>query len=77
MRRKYGLTVEEYNELIAKGCTVCGPKARGVIVMDHCHATNSVRAPLCNNCNRALGYAADDPEILRNLADYLERHATA
>jgi hypothetical protein len=30
---------------------------------------------LCSSCNRMLGIAKDDPEILRSAADYLELHA--
>lgn len=76
IKRRYGLTVEEYDRLVAGGCSVCG-EAQKRIVMDHCHATDSVRAPLCDGCNVALGAAYDSPEILRKLADYLERHSAA
>jgi len=46
---------------------------------DHacCPAVNScgacVRGLLCSLCNSALGMARDSPELLRRLADYLER----
>lgn len=76
-KRRYGMSRAEYEALIAKGCAVCGTKARGRIVLDHCHASGNVREPLCNGCNVALGSAADDPAILRSLAEYLERHASA
>ena len=72
---RYGITRSEYERLIAQGCSVCGPDARGRIVLDHCHVTNAVRAPLCDGCNIALGAAQDDPARLRSLADYLEQHA--
>jgi len=76
IRRRYGLSLEEYEALMKRGCAVCGNKARGRIVLDHCHATDSVREPLCDGCNKALGCADDDPKILRDLAVYLERHNT-
>lgn len=76
-RKRYGMSRAEYEALIANGCAVCGTKARGRIVLDHCHASGNVREPLCNGCNVALGSAADDPAILRSLAEYLERHASA
>ena len=77
IKRRYGLTVTEYEALIASGCSVCGSSAEGRIVLDHCHATNSVRAPLCDGCNRTLGAVQDDAERLRKLADYLDRHASS
>lgn len=32
-----------------------------------------IRGLLCINCNFAIGQCDDSPEILRNLANYLER----
>ena len=43
------------------------------LVIDHDHNTGEVRGLLCNGCNIALGQCRDDPEVLRALADYLER----
>jgi hypothetical protein len=74
VKKRYGMSLDEYDRLIANGCTVCG-EVKKRIVMDHCHATDAVRAPLCNGCNVALGAAGDDPVRLRALADYVERHA--
>lgn len=42
--------------------------------MDHCHATNSLRAPLCDACNIALGGVQDSVETLEALIAYLKRH---
>lgn len=48
--------------------------------IDHCHKTQytgpirgSVRGLLCRKCNSSLGFARDEPEIMRGLADYVER----
>jgi hypothetical protein len=54
-------------------CEVCG--AAGRINFDHDHYTGDFRGWLCHGCNVALGYAKDDPLILRALADYLERQS--
>jgi hypothetical protein len=43
------------------------------IVLDHCHDTGGFRGWLCDPCNVVLGMVKDRPEILRDLADYLER----
>ncbi len=80
LRRWYGLTPGQYDRMFAEqsgACAVClspfaGQKKRPHV--DHCHRTGKVRALLCSNCNTALGYARDRPDILRTLADYIEHH---
>lgn len=60
-----------------KCCEVCGrPSADGRgLHFDHSHVSGTFRGWLCDNCNRILGMAADHPDILRALADYLECNA--
>jgi hypothetical protein len=72
IKRRYGLTVDEYDALVAQGCSICGSSEQ--IYMDHDHATNAVRAPLCSCCNSGLGMFRDSPELLRHAAVYLESH---
>lgn len=74
VKRKYGLTLEEYDGIIARGCAICrgkGPR----MALDHCHTSGKVRDALCTNCNAGLGQFKDDPARLRAAAKYLERHA--
>lgn len=78
LRRKYGLTAERFDEMLAAqggGCAVCSttePGGRwGLFHVDHDHETGEVRALLCHRCNVGLGYFGDDPELLRLAADYL------
>ena len=75
--RRYGLTTDEARSLLdAKPsvCDVCGgPGTTRGITYDHDHATGGHRGWLCTGCNAALGHAHDSPEVLRKLADYLER----
>lgn len=78
---KYGLTVAEWEAMLeAQGgvCAICGEpetaKNRTVLAVDHDHATGRARGLLCHRCNRLLGHAGDDPEILRRAADYLTAH---
>lgn len=84
LERFYGLTVDEYNELLRRqrgGCAICGmdnTNASGTrrqfeLSVDHCHDTGRVRGLLCNRCNRALGLFGDDPAILRKAIAYLLR----
>lgn len=53
-------------------CATCGTAAD--LFVDHCHATDKIRGALCRSCNLALGMVKDQPELLRTLAAYLERH---
>lgn len=72
IKSDFGITLEEYDELVANPCGLCG--ATENIVLDHCHETNTVRGPLCQTCNKALGMLGDDPTRLRAAADYIEKH---
>ena len=75
LKRKYGITLEDYEEMVEAQlgvCAICaGPplnKGRGDVAMfdvDHNHDTGEVRALLCAMCNRGLGQFVDDPELLR------------
>ena len=78
LRYRYGLTMDEYNHRRwAQGsrCAICRKKTEERLCVDHNHTTNALRDLICTNCNHALGKAQEDPEILRAMADYLERHA--
>ena len=74
-----GLRSEEYDELlnIQNGvCAGCGAtEFNGKsyhLAVDHDHETGTIRGLLCLKCNRILGLAQDNPDLLRKLADYLE-----
>ena len=57
LRRKYGITVEQYDQMMAEQenrCAMCHQEAKQLVV-DHCHRTGEVRALLCGPCNRRLG----------------------
>ena len=43
------------------------------IVFDHCHSSGSFRGWICDRCNRVLGIVKDSPELLKELALYLEK----
>jgi hypothetical protein len=76
--RKYGLTQDAFDQILAEQggrCRICGtddPGGKGWCI-DHCHQSEQVRALMCSGCNMALGYAREDPEILRALADFAEK----
>jgi hypothetical protein len=80
--RRYGLTVESYQELEDRqgnACAICrkpgGTAGHERLYVDHCHETGNVRGLLCMNCNSAVGHFRDDAALLRSAADYLDRYA--
>lgn len=79
--KKYGLTNEVFEALLAEQLNACAICEREFIntpysspYVDHCHATNRVRGLLCNSCNRALGWFKDNPALLRSAIRYLIAH---
>jgi hypothetical protein len=71
--KRYGLTDEEYRQLVArqKGrCAICGRKE---LCIDHNHNTGKVRGLLCGRCNAALGLLDDSLEFVLKLGLYLIR----
>lgn len=76
--RRYGITQEQYDKLLADqgnrcpGCATDDPGVKGWSI-DHSHASGRVRALLCMRCNTMLGLADEDPTMLRRLADFAER----
>lgn len=82
LKKKYGLTLEAWNNmLIAQNscCAICKTHTDNCLhqqlSVDHDHTTGKVRALLCEQCNTALGKFKDSPELLREAADYVERHS--
>jgi hypothetical protein len=80
--RRYGLTQEEYDRLLASQggrCAGCGTDQPGRKnwCIDHCHKSGQVRALLCYRCNLALGMVDENPATLRALADLAEQFQTA
>ena len=79
LRRKYGITPEQYDEMLAAqggGCAICGRPPRPDISLhvDHDHATGAVRGLICFQHNNALGDFDDDPTLLAKAVAYLHAH---
>jgi len=78
---KFGMTVEDYDRLLAEQggvCAICGglPSRTKHLHVDHCHETNRLRGLLCDACNLGLGKFKDSPETLERAAAYLRRYTT-
>lgn len=75
---KYKVPHEIIVALHNKGCCqICGNNDESAFAIDHCHLTGKVRDLLCRNCNLALGYVNDNPEILIKMVEYLRFHKEA
>ena len=79
LKRKYNLTIEEYNELFVNQCgkcAICGKhqtKLKMSLAVDHCHETGKIRGLLCSNCNRGIGLLNNDIENLKCAIIYLNK----
>jgi hypothetical protein len=80
LKRTYGITVEQYDALVAAQdghCAICDgtdPGSKGVWYVDHCHKSNAVRGLLCSPCNTGLGHFRDDTHLLARAIEYLTSH---
>lgn len=72
-KHRYGLTLEQVNELLAEGCAVCGTHKN--LHVDHDHETGKVRGCLCVNHNTALGMVHDSIDELLAMIQYLRERA--
>ena len=85
--KKYGITLEEYNQMSAAQNNVCDickePETRrhqnGTLcrlAVDHDHFTGKVRGLLCWRCNSAMGSFEERNVPILNIEEYLEKHRT-
>jgi hypothetical protein len=77
LKRLYGITVEQYNEILTQQngvCKICEnpPTEQFSLSTDHCHETNKIRGLLCNSCNNGLGRFKDDISLMERAIKYLK-----
>lgn len=82
LKNTYGITEQDLHIKYSKQngrCSICNSpidlsihKKRSACV-DHNHITGEVRDLLCSHCNKGLGMFLDNPELLRNAANYLDK----
>lgn len=77
----FRLRETDYRKMLRRQRSRCAACKRKIALqVDHDHACcpgkkscgKCVRGLLCNRCNSTLGWAGDDPSVLRACADYIE-----
>lgn len=82
LKRAYDITPERYDAELVKQrylCAMCGlpPNPTDLqknLVVDHDHETGEFRGLVHGRCNSLLGYAQENPVILRAALVYLAQH---
>jgi hypothetical protein len=79
LKKRYGLTVDEFEEMLKQQdykCGICSDDLTSgrFTHVDHCHSSGKVRKLLCPRCNTGIGKFKDDVELLRKAIDYLNEH---
>jgi len=72
---KYAFESGEFDRMIIEQqgrCAICNDPMLDPNV-DHDHATGRIRQLLCRRCNRMIGFAVDNLEILQSAIDYLRK----
>lgn len=79
LKAKYGLTLDDYDQLVVQQngqCAICGTTSpmghHKRFVVDHNHITGEVRGLLCSKCNAGLGNFSDNPALMLKAALYLD-----
>ena len=74
-KHKYGLTQEEYKDMILSQnneCAICKKPSHKTLHIDHDHKTGKVRGLLCSTCNTGIGFFNEDIDSLTNAVKYLK-----
>lgn len=78
LKNFYGITVEQYEELLEKQnhrCVICSRHADEFKIrlsIDHNHGTGEIRGLLCTYCNHRVIGRHKDGDLLRRMADYVD-----
>lgn len=86
LKRNYGLTLADYDDMLKKQngvCAICLGIERSFshrtgqlkkLAIDHSHTTGKVRGLLCSRCNLTIGHIEESIELLRAMELYMQRH---
>jgi hypothetical protein len=75
LKSTYGLSLEDYDAMVERQggvCLICDRPTEVPLYVDHCHATNLVRALLCRSCNAGLGHFGENPFVMRRSVLFVE-----
>jgi hypothetical protein len=80
LRDRYRMTPEQYSKILEAQngvCAICKQEftSENPAVVDHDHVTGKVRGLLHSMENSILGFVDENPVVLRNAAEYLEKLA--
>lgn len=81
LKHRYGLTLEQYDEMMefqSGVCAICGEENESgqPLYVDHCHESGKVRGLLCRRCNTLIGCAEDSTAVLTEAIIYLAHNRT-
>jgi|SRR3989344_6989218 len=79
LKSYYGINSEDYLNLLKlqqNKCAICSKiisKYNKIkhFYIDHNHKTGKIRGLLCHNCNCAIGYFKDSPQLCSKASEYL------
>ena len=73
IKRVYGITKEQYDELDKGHCPICTRSWSSSVrpCVDHNHVTGRIRGLLCIFCNRYRVGRLRDADLVQRIADYL------
>lgn len=86
LKRKYGMTIREYEEILCRQnqrCAICGRNENGRaykhgqpkrFCLDHNHTTGKIRGLLCSTCNRVVGIIETRSDLLERAKNYIVEH---
>ena len=72
---KYGITEEQYNDILLSQnslCGICNKPSDKTLHVDHNHKTGKIRGLLCSGCNTGIGFFNEDIDSLTNAVKYLK-----
>lgn len=81
IKKTYNISFDEYLDIFKKQnnkCDICKKELElysQLTHLDHCHVSKKVRGILCSNCNRLLGSAKDNIDILKESINYLIKNS--